>query len=91
MPETIDTLKQAQELLKAGRVQDAADLMAGHQRELEDEAAAAAGKPREPRPPRSPGEVIGELLASIVAHLGNRPEHVALLDEFHAGAEKPPA
>lgn len=90
MADTIDRIAQAQDFLKAGKVQEAADLLLVYQHELEDAAAAAAGQPKPPRAPRAPLVVLTDMLRALVAHLGNRPEHVELLDELEKSAGRKP-
>ncbi len=61
-------LKQISDLLKDGKVQDAADLLAKVRVDVQAESAPVVSS--EPPLPRQPNEVIFDLFHGIVSHLG---------------------
>ncbi len=71
-------------LLKEGKVQEADDLLTIIEAADAERAGAAAAKPAAPPRPRAPNLVLMELLSELVAHLGNKPAHEALLEELRA-------
>ncbi len=71
-------------LLKAGKVQEADDLLTILAAADADKADAAAAVDAEPPPPRAPNLVLMELLSELVSQLGNKPTHEALLEELKA-------
>jgi hypothetical protein len=61
---------------------------------LAEAQAAHDAAEKEAQGPRAPAVIIDELLTSIVAHFGNRPEMEKLLKELKAATapeEPPPA
>ena len=79
---TAEELNSITTLLKQGKVQEASDLSAKLSAETKAAEDLAAGKVAEPRPPRAPAVIFDQLLEAIVAHLGNRHDMVALLEEL---------
>lgn len=81
---TAEEIAQITVFLKQGRVQEAADLSAQLSAETKAAEDLAAGKVAEPPPPRAPTVIADQLLEAIVAHLGNRHEMLALLEELRS-------
>lgn len=79
---TAEELNSITTLLKQGKVQEAADLSAKLSAETKAAEDLAAGKVPDPPPPRDPAVIFDQLLEAIVAHLGNRHEMEALLEEL---------
>jgi len=71
-------------LLKEGKVQEADDLLTILAAADAEKVGAAAAKPAEPPPPRSPDLVMMELFSELISHLGNKPAHEVLLEELKA-------
>ncbi len=80
-------IEDARALLKAGKVQEADDLLAILAAADAAPDFAAAAKLVEPPPPRAPNLVLMELLSELVAHLGNKPAHEALIEELKAATK----
>lgn len=81
---TAEDIAQITNFLKQGRVQEAADLSAQLSTEAKAAEDLAAGKVAEPPPPRAPAVIFDQLLETIVSHLGNRHDMIALLEELRA-------
>ncbi len=82
---------EALRLLRAGKTQEADDLLS-KLRTVEAQAAAARGEPPEPAQPRKPEEVILDTFKAIHNLLGTSPALTALMHELEdVLGEKPPA
>ena len=81
---TAEEIAQITAFLKQGRVQEAADLSAQLSNDAQVAEDLAAGKVREPPPPREPPVIFYQLLEAIVSLLGNRHDMLALLEELRA-------
>jgi hypothetical protein len=79
---TAAELTEVTALLKAGKVQEAADLSAKLEHDAAVAEAEAAGKPLEPPPPRAMRLIVRDILGQIAHDLGNRPALEALLHEY---------
>jgi hypothetical protein len=86
--EQLDQLTQLDALLKAGEVQQASTLALKIAADAKAAAIAAGDLAPEPDVPRKPQEVVFDLITCIVAHLGNRPDLVALVAELKSLAPK---
>ena len=70
------------ELLKEGKVQEAADLTNSLRKLAVEAEAAATGKIPEPPTPREIDVILRDILGQIAHDLGNKPALEALLHEL---------
>jgi len=82
------TLTKVQELLRAGQVQEADDLVTGELSKVPSSKAAPTAAASEPGLARDADAVLHDLIGGIVAHLGTPPRLEALWQEFEAAVKK---
>ena len=83
-----EVLAQVQSLLREDKKQEADDLITHHREEQQKAAIAAGTQPAPPAPPRTPSEMIQELLRFLVEQMGSHPRAVELLRELEAALAK---
>jgi hypothetical protein len=90
MTDPNEVLAEARTLERAGKIQEADDLITAYFKEQAAAGHPVAGVEEQPKPPRAPAEVTLDLLSEIVAALGNKQTMLDKLVELTPPKEEKP-